>query len=78
MTPRVKQIVKNWVNVCNEAYPPNSLSNELKQERIHGIKTVIKFCNQLEKDNLIDKLENIYPLTHPISDYRKVPIQFKK
>lgn len=76
MTSTVKKIIKNWVDCCDKANPPKNLSYELKSERIHGIKTVIKFLNQLEKDGLLSKLTTIYPTTHPINDYKKVPIKF--
>lgn len=76
MKIQVKKIVRNWLDACDSAIKIENLNQEEKQDRIHGIKSVITFCNRLESDNLLDKLTIIYPLQHPIKEYRKVPIKF--
>jgi hypothetical protein len=76
MKTKVKKIVKNWMDACDSAIEIENLNQEEKQDRIHGIKSVIDFCNRLEADNLLDKLKTVYPLQHPIKEYRKVPIKF--
>lgn len=76
MKNEVKKIVSNWIIATDKAYPPEKMSVEQKNERLHGIKTVINFLNRLDNDGLLNKMTIIYPTTHPVKELRSVPIKF--
>ena len=58
MTPRVKQMVKNYLQAID-------INTVKKSKRIPLIKECIFKLNHLEKSGLLDKMRLIYPMMSP-------------
>jgi hypothetical protein len=65
MTPRVKQMIKNYLQAVD-------INNVKKSKRIPLIKECIFKLNHLEESGLLDKMRLIYPMLSPKPE---VPIQ---
>lgn len=72
MSPTVKKILRNYLKDI-EGFREKMGTKEY----IHYIKSLIRFLNGLEKDNLLGKVKNYYPMTHPFLPIRKIPINFQ-
>jgi len=68
MTPRVKQMIRNYLQAID-------INNVKKSKRIPLIKECIFKLNHLEESGLLDKMRIIYPMLSPKPG---VPIQILK
>ena len=68
MTPRVKQMIRNYLQAVD-------INNVKKSKRIPLIKECIFKLNHLEESGLLDKMRIIYPMMSPKPG---VPIQILK
>ena len=68
MTPRVKQMIRNYLQAID-------INNVKKSKRIPLIKECIFKLNHLEESGLLDKMRIIYPMLSPKPE---VPMQILK